>query len=124
MAKDEIAPEQMFAAAFEGKSEIETKRLLARLEQGGAAIYRAFAASERNTSAREALLAAADREEQNAGLLRLMTEPKTECGRCQTSLPLGSQAYCCSFQCTFCGDCTAQYQNVCPNCGGQLEIRA
>jgi uncharacterized protein (TIGR00369 family) len=61
--------QQTLSALFEGKSLDEQKTLLAQLERGGAALYRAFAANEQNTAAREALLAAARREEENAKLL-------------------------------------------------------
>lgn len=63
--------------------------LLARLEHGGASIYRAWAGGERNVKAREALLAAAEREEANAKLLSLMSTPKGECEKCHTPLALG-----------------------------------
>jgi uncharacterized protein (TIGR00369 family) len=59
-------PEQALAALFEGKSVDEQKQVLARLERGGAAMYRQFAASETDDAARRALLAAADREDENA----------------------------------------------------------
>lgn len=61
--------QQQLAGLFEGKSLAEQKTLLAQLERGGAAIYRQFAAEEQDATAREALLAAARREEENAELL-------------------------------------------------------
>ena len=54
---------------FAGKSAAEHKELLAKLERSGAALYRVLAANEPDIPAREALLAAADREEENARLL-------------------------------------------------------
>ncbi len=57
------------AALFEGKALPEQKALLAQLERSGAALYRAFAAEEPDATAREALLAAAVREEENAEVL-------------------------------------------------------
>ena len=32
-------------------------------------------------------------------------------------------AVICSFECTFCADCGAQMEHVCPNCGGELVAR-
>jgi len=65
----EKTEQQTMAALFEGKSLPEQKALLAQLERGGAALYRAIAANEEDASLREELLAAADREEKNAELL-------------------------------------------------------
>jgi uncharacterized protein (TIGR00369 family) len=61
--------QQQLASLFEGKSLAEQKTLLAQLERGGAALYRQFAADESDATAREALLVAARREEENAELL-------------------------------------------------------
>jgi uncharacterized protein (TIGR00369 family) len=61
--------QEMLGALFAGKSRDEQKALLANLERGGAAVYRALAADEQDPSAREALLVAAEREEQNAQTL-------------------------------------------------------
>lgn len=123
--KDEkhVPPEQVMASLFEGRERLEQMALLARLEHGGASIYRAWAGAERNLKAREALLAAAEREEENAKLLRLMSTPKSECEKCHTPLALGAAAVCCAFQCTFCAECGASYGHVCPNCGGELTRR-
>ena len=62
-------PEETMTELFAGKSAAEHKELLAKLERSGAALYRVLAANEPDISAREALLAAADREEENARLL-------------------------------------------------------
>jgi uncharacterized protein (TIGR00369 family) len=62
-------PQEDLAALFEGKSEAERKAMLAVLERGGAALYRAFAADESDPAERQALLVAARREEENAELL-------------------------------------------------------
>ena len=67
--ESERAPPELLAALFEGKTVEEQKALLATLERGGAALYRAFAADESDPAAREALLAAAIREEENAEVL-------------------------------------------------------
>jgi uncharacterized protein (TIGR00369 family) len=62
-------PQQAIAALFDGKTLAERKALLAELERGGAAIYRAMAAEEPDEAVRAALSAAADREVENAELL-------------------------------------------------------
>ena len=61
--------QQTMATLFEGKSLEDAKQLLAALERAGAAVYRALAANEQDASAREGLLAAAAREEENAAFL-------------------------------------------------------
>jgi hypothetical protein len=62
---------QSMAKLFEGKSRDEQKALLAALERAGAAVYRALAANEPDAVAAKALLACAEREEQNAEALEL-----------------------------------------------------
>jgi hypothetical protein len=32
-------------------------------------------------------------------------------------------AFICSFECTFCADCTDEMDELCPNCGGELLDR-
>ena len=61
--------EETLSALFAGKSIPEQKRLLARLERAGAGLYRTWAANEKDPRTKEALLAAAEREEQNARVL-------------------------------------------------------
>ncbi len=73
MAEKDLSPDLAIAALLEGKSRREMMVILARLEHGGANIYQSFAASERNEKARAALLAGAEREEQNSALLKTMT---------------------------------------------------
>ena len=124
MSEKSIRPEQVMASLFEGMPNSQQMSLLARLERGGGSMYRAWASSELNAKAREALIAAADREEQNAKLLELMTTPKAACERCAKPLALSAPAFRCSFQCTFCPACAGTYQHLCPNCGGQLTERA
>ena len=63
------SPQEVVAALFIDKSTAEQKALLATLERGGAALYRAWAAADTRPAARDALLKAADREEENARLL-------------------------------------------------------
>ena len=64
-----MQPEQVLAALFAGKSIAEQKEILARLERGGGAMYRQFAELEADAAIRADLLAAADREEENAAFL-------------------------------------------------------
>ena len=121
--KPKVRPEDAIASLFEGLPIIDRMKLLSRLEVGGASIYRNWAASEKNVKAREALLAAADREDANAQILRVMTQFKDACEKCHAPLPAQTDAMCCSFQCTFCPDCAAGMSHVCPNCGGELSAR-
>lgn len=53
----------------------------------------------------------------------LQLRPGCEC--CDRDLPPDSQdAMICSFECTFCRDCTEQrLHGRCPNCGGELVSR-
>jgi hypothetical protein len=52
-----------------------------------------------------------------------MLEMRTECERCQRSLPADSaEARICSYECTFCAPC-AHELGRCPNCGGELVGR-
>ncbi|MBW8055257.1 MAG: DUF1272 domain-containing protein [Acidiferrobacterales bacterium] len=50
-------------------------------------------------------------------------EMRNTCERCQTALAPDGDAYICSYECTFCRDCTQEMQHVCPNCGGELKQR-
>lgn len=53
----------------------------------------------------------------------LKIKPNCEC--CDVDLPAESNhARVCSFECTFCKDCAEKiFDNVCPNCGGELVKR-
>ncbi len=62
-------PEEAIASFFQGKSLAEQKALLAQLEHGGAAVYRMIAAQEPDEARKQALLRAAEREEENARTL-------------------------------------------------------
>ncbi|HUN58219.1 MAG TPA: DUF1272 domain-containing protein [Candidatus Binataceae bacterium] len=123
MKDDNLTPEQVLAALFKGLSRFDQMALLSRLEFTGGSMYRAWAASERNAKAREALLAAAQREDDSANLLKGMTTLKAACEKCAKPLPLDAAALTCSFQCTFCPDCAARMDNLCPNCSGELAAR-
>ena len=48
---------------------------------------------------------------------------KQVCERCQSVLAADSNAYICSYECTFCANCVASLNSVCPNCGGELVSR-
>lgn len=50
-------------------------------------------------------------------------EMRAQCERCQTDLPWGAEARICSYECTFCPDCTQAMDEECPNCGGELLSR-
>src|SRR5580704_12154620 len=124
MADKALSPDQVIASLLQGKSRREMMVILARLEHGGAGIYQSFAANERNEKARAALLAGAEREEQNSALLKMMTQVKENCEKCGRALAPPAAAECCSFQCTFCPDCADAMKHVCPNCSGELTARS
>lgn len=50
-------------------------------------------------------------------------EIRNECERCERPLGPADEAYICSYECTFCPDCTGAMRNICPNCGGELVRR-
>ena len=54
-----------------------------------------------------------------------MLELRPNCECCGVDLPPeSSQAFICSFECTFCRGCReALPGNLCPNCGGELVKR-
>jgi uncharacterized protein len=43
--------------------------------------------------------------------------------RCGVVLVPDGEAYICSHECTFCGECLESLEHVCPNCGGELVRR-
>jgi len=54
--------------------------------------------------------------------MALELRPNCEC--CDRDLPPAAEAYICTFECTFCPDCTRNtLGHVCPNCGGNLVLR-
>jgi len=124
MAEKVPSPDQVIASLLEGKSRREIMVIIARLEHGAAGIYQSLAANERNAKARAALLAGADREEQNSVLLKTLTAVKDNCEKCAKPLAPPAPAQCCSFQCTFCPDCANEMKHVCPNCSGELVARS
>lgn len=50
-------------------------------------------------------------------------EMRNVCEKCGVGLNADGVAYICSYECTFCADCTATMAHQCPNCGGELVIR-
>ena len=48
---------------------------------------------------------------------------KSNCEKCSKPLKQDGVAYVCSYECTYCEDCTTSMSNVCPNCGGELVKR-
>ncbi len=54
-----------------------------------------------------------------------MLELRPCCENCGKDLPYNStEAMICSFECTFCKECTENVlRNKCPNCGGGFERR-
>jgi uncharacterized protein len=112
------------AALFDGLSRMQRMALLARLEVAGGSLYRGLAAEEQNPKARAKLIAAAEDEEKNGELLRLMSTPKDRCEKCERALAQPTDGTACSFQCTFCDECASTLKSVCPNCAGALEARA
>jgi uncharacterized protein len=54
-----------------------------------------------------------------------MLELRPNCECCDRDLPPESQdARICTFECTFCADCTENVlTRICPNCGGELVRR-
>lgn len=53
-----------------------------------------------------------------------MLEMRPDCERCGADLPAEEAgAFICSFECTFCAECTEALDDACPNCGGELMDR-
>ena len=50
-------------------------------------------------------------------------EMRASCEKCERAMGHGDEAYICSYECSFCGDCTAEMGAICPNCGGELLRR-
>ncbi len=52
-----------------------------------------------------------------------MLKMKSLCEKCNAALALDAQAYICSYECTFCPECTDAMSHICPNCDGELVRR-
>lgn len=50
-------------------------------------------------------------------------EMRDQCEKCEAPLAMTGEACICSYECTFCRDCTDGMNGVCPNCGGELLPR-
>jgi len=50
-------------------------------------------------------------------------EMKTACEQCGATLSDAGEAWICSHECTWCADCAAGLQRICPNCQGELVLR-
>jgi len=50
-------------------------------------------------------------------------EMKTKCERCEQKLKHESNAFICSYECTFCDRCAEETARKCPNCSGELTAR-
>ena len=50
-------------------------------------------------------------------------EMRATCERCGRELQADGPAFICSYECTFCDDCTEEMDAICPNCGGELVKR-
>jgi hypothetical protein len=48
---------------------------------------------------------------------------KYHCETCRAPLALDSEAYVCSFECTYCASCTIRTGGQCPKCSGELVRR-
>jgi two-component system, LytTR family, sensor kinase len=55
--------------------------------------------------------------------LSMTLQMKERCGKCMAALSHDGEAYICSYECTYCGDCASNLQSVCPKCGGELVYR-
>ena len=52
-----------------------------------------------------------------------MLAMKPACERCERPLPHEAEAFICSYECTWCPQCTKEMAASCPNCGGELVRR-
>jgi hypothetical protein len=50
-------------------------------------------------------------------------EMRVQCEKCEAGVGHEDEAFICSYECTFCPDCTTAMNAVCPNCGGELLRR-
>ena len=52
-----------------------------------------------------------------------MLDMKSRCERCHAHLPEEEIAFICSYECTFCANCTTWFQLHCRNCATELVRR-
>lgn len=69
-----LTPMEQMAGLFTGLSRTEQQALLAQLERTGGTMYQHWAGAEENAQTRAALLAAAEREVENAKLLEAISK--------------------------------------------------
>ena len=51
-------------------------------------------------------------------------EMKASCEKCNVDLPtISSEAFICSYECTYCRECAERMNQKCPNCEGDLQPR-
>jgi hypothetical protein len=50
-------------------------------------------------------------------------EMRKSCEKCTAPLAASGAAFICSYECTFCADCTQKMNFTCPNCSGELVRR-
>lgn len=50
-------------------------------------------------------------------------EMRTACEKCGKATAADGAAFICSYECTFCPECTQAMNALCPNCGGELVPR-
>lgn len=50
-------------------------------------------------------------------------ELRATCEKCGTRLTPDGDAFICSYECTFCSECSDGLKRICPNCGGELVRR-
>ena len=63
-------PAELMAGLFAGKSAVEQQQLLSTLERAGGALYRNLAAAASDAKTKDELIRAAEREDENAALLK------------------------------------------------------
>ena len=52
-----------------------------------------------------------------------MLEMRESCEKCAAVLGWQDECYICSYECTWCTDCTEEMNRTCPNCQGELLAR-
>jgi uncharacterized protein len=52
-----------------------------------------------------------------------MLDMKGNCESCNTGLLNDGEAFICSYECTFCPECSDNLEFKCPNCLGELVSR-
>jgi len=48
---------------------------------------------------------------------------KGACEKCAAVLSPHDEAVICSYECTFCTNCSEELKSICPHCGGELQAR-